>query len=151
MLNVAIGISIRPSDGKPVIEGYEIYGGAESGETAVLAEVTVGEGMTLDKFLRVGEDIVNNGAACRATSKALRAMQLKYIVLPNVSEGNLFGRVVQTDVLANKNTKNNDSVTSVVLHDRKELEKSRNISVASKKSTKPRCSTRLRDSQAWDA
>ena len=44
MLNVAIGISIRPSDGKPVIEGYEIYGGAESGETAVLAEVTVGEG-----------------------------------------------------------------------------------------------------------
>lgn len=126
IINIAIGMPMCPRNGKPTIDGAQIYGGSLSGETAVLVEATVGEKVTLGVFLECGQDIINNGGASSATLKALGSMELMFIVLPNISDGFPLGRVVKTNVFSNRNTENNDPVTSVVLGDRKELDKIKN-------------------------
>jgi hypothetical protein len=125
MINVAIGISMRPSDGKPDIVGHQIYGGTASGETAVLAEVRLGEEVRLRDFICAGKAIVNDAAAGIAECKALRSLALTYVVLPNIRGGFPLGQVVKTDVFTKINISTNDPVTSFALYDRAELEKSK--------------------------
>jgi hypothetical protein len=114
---------MRRSDGTFLLGGHEICCRTEDDELALLAGVTMGEGVTTKTLIREGGAIVLNGTeAIKAAIKALTTMQLTYIVLPNAINGYAFGRIVTTDVFAMKNTTNNKRMTSVLL-DKHEFQK----------------------------
>ena len=123
MINTAIGISIRTSDGKPRVEGYELYVGTETGEIGAVGGFDVGDNMTLKQFLRVGKDIVNDGDASRHVRKSLRDLIVTYVVLPNDSAGYLVGQLLSTTVFKMKNTTNNAAVTPITCCDAIEFKK----------------------------
>lgn len=86
------------ADGSTVIDGHEIYCMVDgTGETAVLAEVSVGDIMTIDTFLCHGREIVEHGSAAVDGVKGLHELKFKFVTTPNLRDGFAFGRLLQTD------------------------------------------------------
>ena len=123
LVRVATGIATR-TDGTLVIDGHEMYFLTETGEYAVLAEVSLGKSATLDSFLYAGRDILSSGGeASRETIRAMDGVAFKFLVLPNDGNGYPLGRIVHVDALKKKNAFNVDIMNPVGLSGRSEIDK----------------------------